>query len=64
MNHDDDCPGCGSSLADREKRAEQSKREYGEALSTALINCPHCHSLKCCMCDMGDDTNCISCEES
>ncbi|ENO79150.1 hypothetical protein [Thauera sp. 63] len=27
-----------------------------------LMVCPHCDSLKCSQCDMGDDTACIACE--
>jgi len=27
-----------------------------------LTVCPHCDSLKCSQCDMGDDTACITCE--
>lgn len=59
---DDNCPGCGSSPTDRLKKAEQAKNQYDEVLPIDLANCPHCGALKCCMCDMGDDTDCISCE--
>ena len=59
--HDEECPGCGSSFTDRVERSKRSVKEYGETLPTELTNCPHCGSLKCCMCDMGDDVECISC---
>jgi hypothetical protein len=29
-----------------------------------LEPCPFCDSLKCSVCDMGDDTSCINCEEA
>lgn len=55
-----ECPGCGSSQADREAYA---KRHLGDdTIPTALLNCPHCGAQKCCMCDMGDDVLCLSCE--
>lgn len=54
MNDDDDCPGCGATSADRGR----NKRDQPQGLA----QCPHCSSYKCCMCDMGDDVECISCE--
>lgn len=56
--NDDDCPGCGSSLADRE---DYRKRNKDDSIPTGLKNCPHCGSQKCAMCDMGDDVECGSC---
>lgn len=58
MNDDDECPGCGSSLADREVYRERNK---DDAIPLDLKNCPHCSSLKCCMCDTGDDVECLNC---
>ncbi len=57
---DDECPGCGSTLANREARA---KRDKDDAIPTSLTECPYCGTLKCCMCDMGDDVECISCNQ-
>lgn len=54
---DDECPGCGSSKRDREVKAAQ------DDTTILLKECPHCGSLKCNMCDMGDDVECISCDE-
>jgi hypothetical protein len=56
---DGECPGCGSSLTDRTHRAHANS----DPTSTALKECPHCGTLKCCMCDMGDDVECISCDK-
>ncbi len=53
-----ECPGCGSSVSDRE---DYRKRHDDESIPTTLSECPHCGTLKCCMCDAGDDTECISC---
>lgn len=50
---DDECPGCGATAGDRKRN--QPDRPQG------LETCPHCNTLKCCMCDMGDDVECISC---
>jgi hypothetical protein len=62
MDDDDDCPGCGASVFDREKYAKENRTDGEAAISTALMDCPHCYAKKCCMCDMGDDTDCISCD--
>ena len=62
---DDECQACGSSLSDREKFVAQNKdlgNEGGEASATTFADCPHCGSKKCCMCDMGDDVECLSCD--
>lgn len=59
MEDDDNCPACGSSLGDRENYRKQNK---DDAIPLGLKNCPHCGSAKCCMCDMGDDVSCLSCE--
>lgn len=56
---ENECPGCGSTPADREKRAAQYPDDN---IPTKLQECPHCGTKKCCMCDMGDDVECISCE--
>lgn len=60
MNDDTECPGCGSSLKDRQ---DYVKRNNGSRLTTSLRRCPHCGSQKCCMCDMGDDVECLSCDK-
>jgi len=52
MSNEDDCPGCGATVADRQTKPDDNP---------VLRACPHCQSLKCCMCDMGDDVECISC---
>lgn len=59
MSGDIACPGCGSSLADRQKRADQYP---DEAIPTDLSECQYCGAEKCCLCDMGDDVECISCD--
>ena len=51
---DGECPGCGSTSQDR--KANRPDDPQG------LKACPHCGTLKCCMCDMGDDVECISCD--
>lgn len=52
-NTDEDCPGCGSTAAER--------KAAGHTYS-GLSVCPHCESEKCAMCDMGDDVECGSCD--
>lgn len=47
------CPGCGATAKDR------ARNKPGEP--QGLETCPHCDTEKCCMCDMGDDVECISC---
>jgi hypothetical protein len=54
-----ECGGCGSTLGEREAKR---KRFPEEPIPTTLSECPHCGGSKCCMCDMGDDVRCISCE--
>lgn len=49
----DTCPGCGATDKDR------ARNKPGEP--QGLETCPHCETEKCCMCDMGDDVECISC---
>lgn len=56
----DECPGCGSSL---ETRQQMAARSPADNVPTHLWACPHCDTLKCGMCDMGDDVECISCSE-
>ena len=55
-----ECPGCGSSLADRE---DYRKRNKNDTIPTDLQRCPYCGSDKCAMCNMGDDVNCPSCPD-
>lgn len=50
----DECPACGATARDR----KTNKPTEPQGLSI----CPHCNSEKCCMCDMGDDVSCMSCE--
>lgn len=58
----DECPACGSSLTDRE--AYKARNEPDDKLSVVLTRCPHCGNEKCCMCDMGDDVECLLCDPS
>ena len=53
---DDECPSCGASAGDRKR----NKPDEPQGLS----ECPHCGGEKCCMCDMGDDVECGSCDIS
>lgn len=55
---DDECPGCGSSPADRR---DYAARHGDPRIPLGLQNCPHCGTGKCCMCDLGDDVECVSC---
>lgn len=59
MSQPDSCPGCGSSLADREG---YRARNHDDTIPTDLKDCPHCGAKKCCMCDGGDDVGCLSCD--
>lgn len=59
MIEDDECGGCGSTLAERQKRRDKYP---DDDVPTGLTRCPHCDADKCCMCDMGDDTECASCD--
>jgi hypothetical protein len=52
---DDECPGCGATAEDR----KDNKPNEPQGLAT----CPSCGAEKCCMCDMGDDVECVSCPE-
>jgi hypothetical protein len=52
----DTCPGCGATARDRARNMP--------ARPQGLETCPHCDTEKCCMCDMGDDVECISCGQS
>ena len=49
-----ECPGCGATADDRKKNRPDDHQ--------GLSECPHCGSRKCCMCDMGDDVECLSCD--
>ncbi len=51
---DDECPSCGASARDRKRNKPNSPQ--------GLEVCPYCESEKCCMCDMGDDVECPSCD--
>lgn len=51
---DDTCGGCGATFIDR--RRNQPEEPQG------LSECPHCGADKCCMCDLGDDVECGSCD--
>lgn len=62
MDDDDNCPACGSSLANRESYAKRNADPGDDPISTGFTDCPHCGSKKCCMCDMGDDVECLSCD--
>lgn len=55
---EDDCPGCGSAHGHRVKFAAGA-----DDVPLGLGTCPHCGAKKCCLCDMGDDVECISCVE-
>lgn len=50
----DECKGCGSTA----KCRKENKPEEPQGLE----ECPHCGNTKCCMCDMGDDVECPSCD--
>lgn len=52
---DDECPSCGATVAER--RLNYPNGPHG------LEMCPHCNAGKCCICDMGDDVKCISCDD-
>ena len=54
---DDECPGCGSTHADR-------KRERPTETYLGLSECTYCGTEKCYLCDMGDDVECPSCDEA
>lgn len=54
-DHDDACPGCGSSAKDRAKNRPDDPQ--------GITECPHCGTGKCCICDMGDDVECGSCHD-
>ena len=51
---DDECPGCGATYGDRQRNRPDDPQ--------GLSECGYCGTEKCCMCDMGDDVECISCE--
>jgi len=52
---DEECPSCGADYGDRKRNKPDDPQ--------GLEECPHCGNLKCCMCDMGDDVECPSCDE-
>lgn len=51
-NYNTECPGCGS--------GERERSEHGGY--SGFRTCPYCGAEKCCMCDMGDYVECISCD--
>lgn len=51
---EDECPSCGADAKDRKENKPDSPQ--------GLTTCDFCGSEKCCMCDMGDDVACLSCE--
>lgn len=55
-----ECPGCGSKQHDREN---YRKQHSDDSIPLDLATCGHCGAKKCCMCDMGDDVECISCNQ-
>lgn len=57
LGHDGECQSCGSTLADRDAFGQRN----AGALRT-LSECKFCGATKCCMCDMGDDVECGSCD--
>lgn len=50
---DEACPSCGATAKDRMANKQESPQDLSE--------CPYCGNYKCCMCDMGDDVECPSC---
>lgn len=57
------CPGCGSSAAARRSAAQKNQTEFpDEQHDPYFKECKRCGSTKCNMCDMGDDVECISCD--
>lgn len=59
MDEDDqdlDCPSCGATPGDR--RSNMPGGYLG------LHTCNRCTAGKCCMCDMGDDVECLSCDDN
>jgi hypothetical protein len=49
------CPSCGATEGDRRSNKPQAPQ--------GLDECPYCGAEKCCMCDMGDDVECLSCDQ-
>jgi hypothetical protein len=60
---DNECPGCGSTPTNRDRFIEKLPEDERDQVNADFMHCPHCDSVKCCMCDMGDDVSCISCEK-
>lgn len=52
---DDYCPTCGATAGDRKRNRPDDPQ--------GLSDCPQCGAEKCSMCDMGDDVECMSCED-
>ena len=48
------CHSCGATSLDR--KTNKPNDDQG------ITNCQFCNADKCCMCDMGDDVQCLSCE--
>ena len=55
---EEECPGCGSMFDDLQAYAHRNM-----GADVELIECPHCGSMKCCLCDMGGDAECPSCHQ-
>ncbi len=53
MALDSVCDGCGSTETDRINAGCED---------TGLKECRYCGASKCEMCDMGDDVDCMTCE--
>ena len=51
---EDECQGCGATAKDRKENKPDAPQ--------GLEDCPFCGHTKCCMCDMGDDVECPSCD--
>lgn len=51
--NESECAGCGSTPEEREKHDGRP----------GLRRCPHCGAEKCCVCDLGDDVECASCDD-
>lgn len=51
----EECVGCVATANDRKRNKPNDPQ--------GLETCPHCGADKCCMCDMGDDVECASCDD-
>ncbi len=55
-----ECPGCGSDALDR--RFYKEKHD-DIRIELKLSPCSNCGVMKCCMCDLGMSTVCMSCDD-